>query len=513
MAGCRLRLWRYGRGRLRPVVGCEGVVPPAVLIDEAGRASPAPGRRRLTPITGLDGYWFEVVDPARDPEETERVLAPLLARLLDTERDTLRLAKELTSRLEEIELLYTISEALGRTIRLEEAAQTIVREVSAVVGARRASIFVYDESTGALRPVAAIGKDASQLSAVPSDDPDSITARVFREARMISHDPRAPEGARPSGDVSRGYRGTAFLSAPILYPAADGSPRAVGVINLTDRLGADAFSGGEGRLVGAIANQIGAAIENARLVQRDAARQRLTHELELAHDLQLKLLPSPEVLSGAVDVAARCVPAETVGGDFYHLVQLPGERVGVMLGDVSSRGFPAALIMALVLSAAGIHAEEAASPDGTLRRLLDSVEDELAETEMHLSLFYGVADPAGSRLRYANAGHPHAFRLTPHGVAERLGATSPPLGLSERTALAAAETPWEPGRDVLLLFSDGLTDAQQALGEVFGEDRVVATALAHRTEPAAAIVDAVFREVEAFAPERSDDRTILVLRT
>lgn len=508
MAGCRLRLWRSGRGRFRPVAGCEGAEPPTVA---AGRPHTVEGGRHMAAVEGLDGYWFEVVDPSRDPAQTEATLSPILARLLDAERDTLGLAKELAARYEEIELLYTISEILGRTIRLEEAAQTIVREVGGVVGSRRASIFVLDKAGGLLRPVAATGKDASALSAVPVDDPESITARAFREARMIWYDPRAPEQARPTGDVTRGYRGTAFLSAPILYPDPDGTARPVGVINLTDRMGTDAFSDGERRLVKAIANQIGAAIENARLVQQDLARQRLTHELQLAHDLQLKLLPSPELLQDTADVAARCVPAETVGGDFYQLVPLPGDRVGVMLGDVSSRGFAAALIMALVLSAAGIHAEEAAAPDRTLRRLLDSVEDELAGTEMHLSLFYGVPDPGAGRLRYANAGHPHAFRVATDGRAERLGATSPPLGLSERNAIAAAEAEWRAG-DVLLLFSDGLADACNAAGESFGEERVVDAAIRRRDASAQEIVDAVFAELEAFAAECRDDRTILVLR-
>lgn len=513
MAGCGVRLWRYGRGRLRPVVGCEGAVPPPVRVDEAGAPRPRAPDRLLAPVEGLDGYWYEIVAPTFDAGQTQATLGPLLASLLDPERDTLQLARELAARYEEIELLYTISETLGRTVRLEEAAQTIVRHVSDVVGAQRASLFVHDEARGVLEPVAAIGRDAADLSAVAVDDPASITARVFREGRLLAYDPEGRADAHPTGDVTRGYRGSAFLSAPILYPDAEGVARPIGVINLTDRAGTDAFSSEERRLVRAVANQVGAAIENARLVARDLARQRIARELELAHDLQLKLLTSPDLLRGAADVGVRCVPAETVGGDFYHLVRLTEGRVGVMLGDVSSRGFSAALIMALVLSAAGIHAEEALSPDGTLRRLLDSVADELAETEMHLSLFYGVIDPAAGRLRYANAGHPHAFRLDAAGRATRLAAGSPPLGLTEREAIVATETTWRRGGDLLVLFSDGLTEAVDGAGETFGEARVLDTLAARRAAPAAQIVDAVFDEVEAFAAARQDDRTLLVLRT
>jgi sigma-B regulation protein RsbU (phosphoserine phosphatase) len=184
-----------------------------------------------------------------------------------------------------------------------------------------------------------------------------------------------------------------------------------------------------------------------------------------------------------------------------------------MLGDVSSHGYAAALIMALVRSAAGIHAVEAASPDGALRRLLDSVSGELAETEMFLTLFYGVVDPEGGRLRYANAGHPHAFRVSDEGAAERLGATSPPLGLTARDKIAAAETAWISGRDRLLLFSDGISDAANAAGERFGESRVLDLVRRYPGAGSEETVQRVLDAVSAFEPTGRDDRTVLVLRT
>lgn len=265
-------------------------------------------------------------------------------------------------------------------------------------------------------------------------------------------------------------------------------------------------------MVAAIASQIGAAIENARLVAQDAARQRLEHELELAHDLQMKLLPRPSLLGPDVDAAAECHPAETVGGDFYTFVRLSEGKVGVMIGDVSSHGFSAALVMALVLSAAAIHAVEEATPAGTVRRLFESVRDDLAETEMHLSLFYAVVDRVASTLQYANAGHPHAFRLPSSGPPERLAATSPPLGLAGAETIEGVTVPWHAGKDLLVLFSDGITDAQDEAGVRFGEDRVLALVADHRAEPSQHIVDAVLGASDGFQSGRRDDRTMLILR-
>ena len=240
--------------------------------------------------------------------------------------------------------------------------------------------------------------------------------------RILSYDPATPGVKNPGCPDGRDYRGRAFLCVPVMYAAPGGPPRAIGVINLTDRVGEDAFTAGDRKLVAAIANQIGAAIENSRLAAHEQGRQRVQRELELAHDLQLKLLPAPSVLTGLADVAVRCRPAESVGGDFYNLLRLHGDRVGVMIGDVSSHGFGAALIMALAMAAAGIHAEVAEAPADVLARLEESLADELRETEMYFTLFYGVLRERRPRLRVPRGGrhrHRHAARYHAHPAGVR----------------------------------------------------------------------------------------------
>ena len=466
----------------------------------------------LAPIPEAEGFWFEVgaVDAARAAELSPQ-LAAILAAFFAAERETAEITDELTGRYEEIDLLYAISEILGRTVRLDEAAQIIVREVSDVVGARRASIMVHDEETGLLRAVAARGFSAEGLKPVPVGDQQSIAARVFREQRIIAHEPSDGPAQNPgSSEPPRSYKGQAFLSIPICYATPGAGSRCVGVINLTDRLAGDTFTSSEAKLVSAVANQIGAAIENARLVARDLRRQRLQRELELAHDLQLKLLPSPAVLQGDADVAAICRPVDSVGGDFYTFRRLGNGRVGVMLGDVSSHGFSAALVMALVMAAAGVHTGAGATPDEVLASMLESLGSELASTEMFLSVFYGVLDPRSGRLVYASAGHPHAFRIPPEGEPERLPTTAPPLGLSNAASIARRQVAWVPGRDLLCLWTDGLVE--QGVGGAFTEERLLAEIAGRRTESPDAIVRAVFAQTDAATLRPVDDCTLLVMR-
>jgi sigma-B regulation protein RsbU (phosphoserine phosphatase) len=456
------------------------------------------GSTWLAPVPGAEGYWLEVPDAAApEAEAIAALVLPPLGGLLEAEGQLGRLAGELADRYEEIDLLYAISEILGQTLRIEEASRTILREVATVVGARRGAILVADEESPVLRRVALRGDPPPAPETIATADPAEPAAHAFRERHIVER-----------GEAAGG----AMLAVPICYAAPGAALRCVGVIQLADRVGGADFTPADRKLVTAVANQVGAAIENARLLLRDLKQQRLRRELELAHDLQLRLLPSPDVLAGAADVAVRCIPAESVGGDFYTFGRLGGGRVGVMLGDVSSHGFSAALVMALVLSAAGIHSGSVHAPDETLRAMFRSLEDELETAEMYFTIFYGVLDPFGHRLVYANAGHPHAFRLPPEGPAVRLESTAPPIGLGPAAEIGRARVDWRPGHDLLCLWTDGLVEARSEAGEPFGEERLLAELGTRRSLPSERIVSEVLELVDAHSPAPADDRTLLVLR-
>jgi sigma-B regulation protein RsbU (phosphoserine phosphatase) len=521
LAGVALRVWRTDAAATRLIAGAPAAWSPALAgvgTNGAGQRLDTPdGPAWFEPVRGGPGLWLEVRDqgPGTARPEARELVAEAVGCLAEAEREAAQVAAELSDRYEEIDLVYTISEILGHTIRLDEAARRILQEVATVVGARRASLFVLDPERQVLRLVAAKGMVTTEVDPIELDDSISVTARAFREMRIQSNDPQDPEPAAARGEAARSYRGRAFLAVPVMYGAPGDQARPIGVINLTDRHGPDAFSAGDRKLVAAIANQVGAAIENARLVARDLGQQRVRRELELAHDLQLKLLPSPSVLGAKADLAARCRPAESVGGDFYNLLRLHGDRVGIMIGDVSSHGFGAALIMALAMAASGIHAESAASPSQVLGDLEKSLADELGRTEMYLSLFYAVVDPVEGLCSYANAGHPHAFLMRgATGEVRRLEATRPPLGLGPATAAADRQEPWQRREDLLCLFTDGIVDAAAESGQRFGEDRLLAHVRALRTRGTQEILEVIFADLAAFtggAPS-SDDRTLLIAK-
>lgn len=416
-------------------------------------------------------------------------------------------ARELAERYEEINLLYTISEILGRTVNLEEAASTILTEIAETVGASKASILVYEAPTNSLNVVAAYGITGDvQLPQISADDACSVSARVFR----TQHPAMVLEGEMVC-DAEKAFRSGELMSVPIMWTGAEG-PEPLGIVNLSGRRTGQTFTAGDQKLVAAIATQIGTAIQSSRLVRASIEQQRLVQEMHLAHDLQMKLLPSTSIVEPDAQVAARVVPAESVGGDFYQLFRLGRGNTGIMIGDVSSHGYRAALIMALAMSASAIHAQASSDPAETLQALLSSLRDELSSTEMFITVFYAVIDRNKKQLHYANAGHPHAFVVTADGVYQRLPANDTPLGMSDKPPSGSSRA-WS-SNDLLVLFTDGISDARNDAGERLGEEIVLKTIAANRTLSTSEILDKVFDVVQSHTGDVSlrDDLTLVVTR-
>lgn len=426
--------------------------------------------------------------------------------------DRLRREAELATRQlieswEEINLLYSIGEILGRTVNLADAAATILHEICDTVSAGLGAIYACDEGRGVLHAVASLGT-TSEVPPLAIDDEQSIVARAYRERHPLIADDATPGAAREAV-VRRG----AMLAVPVLWTTPQGGVP-LGVVTLSAPRARTLFTAGDQKLVAAIASQIGTAIQIDRLVKTSVAQERLAHEMQMAHDLQMRLLPAPSSLLPDAECAARVEPAQHVGGDFYQLFRLGQGRVGVLIGDVSSHGYQAALIMALTMSAMAIHAQTHADPGEALAALRASLADELRETEMFLSICYVVVDPAHGTLRFANAGHPHAFVVRADGAVERLAATDAPLGLGTQ-APAVAQTRWARAADLLLLFTDGISDARDDAGQVLGEARVLEVVRARRADAPSRVVDGVFALLEGHmgggAP--ADDQAIVVLRS
>ncbi|MFQ5745800.1 MAG: SpoIIE family protein phosphatase [Gemmatimonadota bacterium] len=412
-------------------------------------------------------------------------------------------ARELAERHEEIALLTSIGESVGSIVHLERAAEALLSRIVAVMGALHAGLWVMDEERGGIALLAFEGRAPEGPPVVPVNDPDSPIARVQRDREPLVLEP-ADEEARGDECLS------ALLAVPVRHTRTSGESRIVGVLTLRGRRGRGPFTTSDVKLMGAIASQVGAAIENGRLVRESLQRERMLAELQLAHQLQLKLLPELEDFSDLADVAARCEPAESVGGDFYHLIRLPEGRLGVMLGDVSSHGYSAGLIMALTMSAASIVAREQEEPAAVLRGIHHELVRKLESTDMYMTVCYAVVDPSAGQIRWANAGHPHAY-LIGRDETQRLEALNPPLGIAEFDAYSQRVLEWRKGRQTLLMFTDGLSDCLRP-DTLWSDERLTGVALQNPEASSRWVLDTLFELACPPTDLPADDRTALVVR-
>jgi serine phosphatase RsbU (regulator of sigma subunit) len=251
---------------------------------------------------------------------------------------------------------------------------------------------------------------------------------------------------------------------------------------------------------------------NLLLLLELADRLTLKHDLEIAREIQLSMLPRDMVTGGGLEAYGFTRPANTVGGDFYDVVQTRDGRVLFALGDVAGKGSPAALLMALVLAILRTLVDEGLEPADLAARLNAQVSRNAPGTRF-VTMFIGLFDPSTGALTYVNAGQTPPLLRRVQGPVERLTAGGMALGMFELATFEPGLTSLAQG-DVLVLYSDGVTEAENTRGEPFDEAGVTGVLRAEWWNDAAAIGRRIVAAVEAHAVETrlADDVTVLTVR-
>jgi phosphoserine phosphatase RsbU/P len=243
-----------------------------------------------------------------------------------------------------------------------------------------------------------------------------------------------------------------------------------------------------------------------------ADRLTLKRDLEIARDIQRAMLPQEMVTGGGLEAYGFTRPANTVGGDFYDVLQMPDGRLVIALGDVSGKGSPAALLMALTLAILRTLVDEGLGPAALAQRLNVQVARH-APGSRFVTMFLAVFDPITGALHYVNAGQNPPILRRVSGALERLTSGGVALGMFELSAYTAGDTWLAPG-DVLVLYSDGITEAENKQGVFFDESGLEEVINRHWWEDAATLGKAIVTSVEGHATDTrlADDLTVLAIR-
>jgi hypothetical protein len=236
---------------------------------------------------------------------------------------------------------------------------------------------------------------------------------------------------------------------------------------------------------------------------RRQAGARASRERDDAQAIQRALLPASLPVVSGWDLAARWQPASDFGGDYYDVVRLSQTTVSLSIADVCGKGLPAALVMSSLQASVRAFASSDPAPDAVASKVNQAL-CRNAELGRYVTFFYGVYDSTTRRLIYSNAGHNPPALIRSDGSVVRLTAGGMVLGLFENAAFERGELVLEPG-DRLVLFTDGITEAESAAGADFGDNRLIETVRRHRAAAPASIVRALFDEVAIFAGGRFED--------
>jgi len=412
---------------------------------------------------------------------------------------------QLRQRINELTAVYGVAMMLADARDLQQVLQRTVQVVAEVMETKAASIRLYDPERDELNIKAVYNLSDQYRDKGPIHLPRAEIDRIalstegFEYVPNVGTDPRVqyPEESIREGIVS-------MLSVGMRYK---GKP--IGVLRVyTEK--EQAFSPLKIDLLKAVAAQAAAAIENARLLNESLQAAALERQVQMAADVQHRMIPqTPPQLPG-VELASVYLPCFELGGDLFDFIPLPDNNLGLAVADVSGKGVPASLIMASVRAFLRAQVDNVYYLYEVVRRINLMLCRDTKSGEF-VTLFYGVLDASNRRFTYCNAGHVPALLLRDSKVTELVG-DNMVLGVNPEENYQQFLLDLKPS-DVLLLYTDGLTDAMNVGQERFGRQRVI-EAFRQGGENAEAIAQNLLQQLHQFVgtAKRTDDVTLIVAR-
>lgn len=360
-----------------------------------------------------------------------------------------------------------------------------------------------------------IGRDKSRntLTGTQFATSDKIPREVFQTgaSRIVADLLDGELADAHGGTIAIGIRHVLCVPLQVgAYGQSDAS-RTIGVLYLDGRERGALLSPATRASLEAFATQAALAIDSARLYAEAAEKAKLERDLRVAAEIQRGLLPDPQFSGANFDIAAASIPCRTVGGDFFDYLQLGGGDFGLALGDVAGKGPPAALLAAAVQTNFAAHAPISAEPADLMTRINRALLRRAIEARF-ATMCYGALSPQGL-FRYSNAGQEPPIVVRASGALESLEVGGPVLGLIDIARYDFGETQLYAG-DLVVIFSDGVTEARNNAGDEYGRERLDPVLVGAHGRDAQPVLEDILTSVNAFAADapQADDITVLVLR-
>ncbi|MDX1520459.1 MAG: SpoIIE family protein phosphatase [Anaerolineae bacterium] len=424
--------------------------------------------------------------------------AEIIGEQLLGEKALSDMTDELIGAWDQLELIYRVTKNLDLTSDLMEALQSIIQEIKKVVDTE--SGFILLKRSNRLECVSATPHPVDRFC-----DQTLLEKLVNARQAILCKNPaecrRIWAGAAPDIDSMLAIR------VPII---GEETEAAIGLTNKQHKI----FSAGDVKLIAALAQQVGTIIKNYFVRERLIIESRLSRELEIAAEIQESLLPTHLPHVGGVSIAVSSSPASEVGGDFYDFITRDDHHLTLVMGDVAGKGIPAAMLTSVTRTMLRVEAMRGESPHNIISQANNVLHQDLARADSFVTAFVATIDTAGGTLEYASAGHTPALLWRAESrTTEQLRATFPPIGIFGYQGHSTQTITLKPG-DTLILYTDGITEAESPNGDLFGLNRLIYILESRAGEAPEDLQHFIQSEVASFrrdAPGR-DDASLLIVK-
>lgn len=417
----------------------------------------------------------------------------------------------LRNKVEDLRSLIEVSIIINSANDLEDLIRLVMEIAQDVMKAEASSIFLINEEKNILECTFARGEVSDKIQKIQLPMGEGIVGWVVedRETKNVPEVSKEPR-FNSKVDEKTGFQTRSILAAPLMV-----KDKIIGVAEVINRVDGEAFNKDNEELFETFCRQVAMAIENARMYQLKMEKQKLEQQLEAAKIIQQSFMPQtfPEGPGRRFSVAGRSVPAVSIGGDFFDLIELDSENVGIAVGDVTGKGIPAALYMARLVSDFRMFSQNKKTPFPVLKAL-NEVLVERSRRGMFVTLQYGILNAVTGEFIYANAGHIPFIHIDgrTHTINLLKEAKSIPLGILSEINLKEESVKLNRG-DIIVSITDGITEAKNKTGQVYSLDRAIAT-LSENNKSVQELVEGLLKDVQDFAidTEQYDDLTVLALK-
>ena len=414
--------------------------------------------------------------------------------------------KRLRTAIEELSVLNEISTAISSTQPLEEIIDLIVRKCVKHLKVEQGAVMLLNEQDLEKPFRTMIRKQDSISNYLPYRLDAQLTGWMLKnKTPLLIND--LEKDARFNFMVNDEFPIHSLLSVPMNVKG-----KMIGLLTVFNKKTDTSFSNNDQRLLGIIAAQSAQIIENARLYQEEQALIHLQEEMRLAYEIQVDLLPKFQPQVAGYRIAGKSIPAKDVGGDYYDFIKVDEDRLAFCIADISGKGIPAAILMANLQASLRGQTKLNKSCKDCISFTNDILYHNTAPNKF-ATLFYGILNNITHEITYCNAGHNEPFLFSKENNLTKLSVGGLVAGIVPSYPFEETSFTMLPG-ELLVLFSDGMTEAMNNNEEEFNEDRLKEVIIKYKTELPENLLEIIFKEVQKFCGNtaQTDDMTIVIIK-